>query len=338
MSIIIPCHNSAKRLPETLAHLARQQVDPYIPWEVIIVDNASTDRTADVAKNNWSLNSLVPLRVVNEPKLGAGPARARGLNEAKFECISVVDDDNWVCQNWVALVFEVMSQNQEVGACGVFSDAVCDGNIPSWFDEFKTAYAIGAWGEAPGDVTHKRAYLWSAGLTIRKTAWNQLHKNRFQPLLSGRKNNDLTCGDDSEICYALRFNGWHWWYEPRLQFQHYLPASRLTWNYLRRLHRGFGASSVILDIYADVAKGKTPPTGGRWIKGVWLRAFAYATKGLIQSKAKLIQSFFLDMEGDSDVLKIESQIGQWKALWQMRRSYETTIAQIYDAPWRKRIE
>ena len=46
VSIVICCHNSAKLLPRTLEHLRAQEVDSTIPWEVIVVDNASTDNTA----------------------------------------------------------------------------------------------------------------------------------------------------------------------------------------------------------------------------------------------------------------------------------------------------
>jgi len=51
VSVIICCYNSVKRLPVTLAHLKSQVVFGQIPWEVIVIDNASTDRTAEVAKN-----------------------------------------------------------------------------------------------------------------------------------------------------------------------------------------------------------------------------------------------------------------------------------------------
>lgn len=52
VSIVICCYNSASRLPETLQHIAEQEVAANISWEVIVVDNASTDNTQEIAKKN----------------------------------------------------------------------------------------------------------------------------------------------------------------------------------------------------------------------------------------------------------------------------------------------
>ncbi len=79
VSIIICCYNSAHRLPKTLAHLKTQVVSQIIPWEVIVVDNASTDGTDQVAKTQWGELPGVPFRVVNEPRPGLSNARNLGV-------------------------------------------------------------------------------------------------------------------------------------------------------------------------------------------------------------------------------------------------------------------
>jgi glycosyltransferase involved in cell wall biosynthesis len=112
VSIIIFCHNSANRLPQTIEHLASQKVSRNVQWEVIVVDNASTDNTSKLAKNCWPKDTSVPLKVVYEPQLGLNNARHRGFIEAKYEIVSFVDDDNRVCPEWVHLVHEVMTRHQ----------------------------------------------------------------------------------------------------------------------------------------------------------------------------------------------------------------------------------
>src|SRR5215468_3703384 len=99
VSVIICCYNSSTRLPDTLSHLGRQNVRPSIPWEVVIVNNASTDNTTVVAHQCWPSDAPTVLRVVYEPRLGLSHARSRGLSEARYEIVSFVDDDNWVCSN-----------------------------------------------------------------------------------------------------------------------------------------------------------------------------------------------------------------------------------------------
>jgi glycosyltransferase involved in cell wall biosynthesis len=133
VSVVICCHNSMARLPQTLAHLAMQQIPgDAVPWEVIVIDNGSTDQTAKIARQHWP-TTVAPLRVVAEPQLGLIHARRCGLAAARFELVSFVDDNNWVCPQWITTVAELMSQHPEVGACGGPSVAVSDGELPAWF-------------------------------------------------------------------------------------------------------------------------------------------------------------------------------------------------------------
>lgn len=50
VSVVIPSYNGADRLPATLAHIAAQRVPPGLEWEVVLVDNASSDGTAEAAR------------------------------------------------------------------------------------------------------------------------------------------------------------------------------------------------------------------------------------------------------------------------------------------------
>ena len=83
VSIIICCHNGAERLPETIRHIARQRVPAHIPWELLIIDNGSTDDTALVARKEWQKHRVdTYIRIVRESTLGLSYARARGFREA----------------------------------------------------------------------------------------------------------------------------------------------------------------------------------------------------------------------------------------------------------------
>src|SRR5437867_4426773 len=137
VSVVICCHNSAQRLPETLGHLARQKFEASIPWEVIVVDNASTDETPKIARNCWPAQARSILRIVPEPQPGLSHARIRGFAEAKYAIVCFIDDDNWVCPDWVQTVAKTMSLHPEVGACGGRIEAVCEIEPPPWFETYK---------------------------------------------------------------------------------------------------------------------------------------------------------------------------------------------------------
>ncbi len=59
VSVVVCCYNSAPRLPETLMHLFAQIVNPDIKWEIIIINNASTDDTLEVAQAIPYLNLAI---------------------------------------------------------------------------------------------------------------------------------------------------------------------------------------------------------------------------------------------------------------------------------------
>jgi len=333
VSIVICCHNSAERLPATLLHLSRQKVSPEIPWEVLVVDNASTDQTAQVAQNCWSGVELAPLRVVSESHLGLFSARKRGLIESNYDIISFVDDDNWVCPEWVQIVSELMSQHSDIGACGGYGQAVCEISPPSWFEHCARYYALGAQGNNPSeDITSTRGALYGAGLTVRKQAWQQLLDGQFQPLLTGRKGSALTSGDDIEFCYALRLAGWRLWYDSRLTFEHYMPIARLKWAYVRRLSRGCGAGELLQMPYRYALESDQTSFKAR-LKRSWQWRILAIFKNLAKQPFKLLISSMSLLEGDMTVLEIEENVGAFQEILRSRKKYEVEIAAIHQAPW-----
>lgn len=333
VSVVICCHNSEQRIAQTLNHLAAQQVPTRKPWEVVIVDNASSDKTAQLAHTIWSQDPPAPLRVVDEPKRGLAFARQRGFQAARFEFVSFVDDDNWVAKDWVEGVYEIMSSSSDIGACGGVSRAVCETEPPTWFRQVQSKYAIGRQGDVAGDITWSRGYLWGAGLTVRKSAWERLVSRGFRPLLVGRQGRTLGSGEDQELCLALRLAGWQLCFEPRLRLSHFIPTHRLRWRYLRRMMRGFGASSVEHDPYRHVLPDNSDGLEARH-GSIWLRKTGSVIKKLLRYKGRLLISWWMAMEGDGNVLAIEYLVGRLGELVRRRESYDRSFQQISEASWR----
>ena len=302
-----------------MSHLLAQQVSQDIKWEVIIVDNASTDKTPVVAESLWPRNPPVPLRIIHEPKLGLSYARYSGVEAAKYEIVSFVDDDNWVCPEWVQATSEIMRGNPDVGACGGMSEAACEEAPPWWFGDYAGDYAVGFQGEGAGDITFTRGYLWGAGLSIRKSAWRHLQRVGFKSLLVGRRGKSLSSGEDSEICFALRLAGWRLWYDERLNLRHYIPSNRLKWSYLRRLHRGFGASTVGLEPYSEHLL--TPDSDpGRPFRRTWQWKAAGTLKLLLRQlqDVRLVDGLG---EGSPQILKLEWTWGRFLEFLKRRNGY-----------------
>ena len=148
-------------MPATLARLKAQELG-IVPCEVLFIDNASTDVSAEVTLASWERSS-VPLRVIREPKLGVRYARERGLAEAQYEFLGFIDDDNWVARDWVATAYQVLSTECSLGAVGSIRDPVCEVASPEWFHSFHSDYAILTQGDLE-EIQDPPSYLPTAGL------------------------------------------------------------------------------------------------------------------------------------------------------------------------------
>ena len=294
--------------------------------EVILVDNASTDDTATLARNLWPKEAPAPLRVAHEPQQGLIHARIRGFEEARFELVSFIDDDNWVCPQWVQTVSELMSQRRDVGACGGQTTAVCEITPPSWFERHATKYAVGQQATESGDITDTRGYLWGAGLTIRQSAWQQLLDAGFCPSLSGRNGTSLSTGEDCEICFALRLAGWRLWYDQRLTLQHYLPAHRLEWHYLRRLTRANGVAFVVFDTY-PVSLYADEDYMARVRQG-WFTRMMQCSKRLLIGLSKWMLFCTNPLKREQAFLQYEFYQSKLRELLRQRRNYRQMIENI----------
>lgn len=330
---MICCHNSQHLITPTLNHLADQIMEAEIPWEVIVVDNGSSDQTADVVRAVWPERAPARLRVVNEANLGLAFARERGFQASQFEIVSFLDDDNWVANDWVDSVYEIMSSSPDVGACGGVSQAVPESEPPAWFRQVQSKYAVGPQGDYVGDITWRRGHLWGAGLTVRKSAWEGLVARGFQHLTVGQQDRTLCTGEDTELCFALRLAGWRLRFEPRLRLSHYIPAPRLRWQYLRRRMRGLGVGSVGLDPYRHALAGDVNGFEDRPVS-LWLWSTAVVIRKLARYRTKLASSRWTAHEGDMDVLAIERLTGRLLELRKRRKTYDLSIQQIRQASWR----
>lgn len=89
VSVIVPCYNQARFLPETLESVVSQS---FQDWECVIINDGSTDNTIDVAQTYSSRDPR--FRLVTKPNGGLSSARNRGLLEAKDKWIQFLDSDD----------------------------------------------------------------------------------------------------------------------------------------------------------------------------------------------------------------------------------------------------
>ncbi len=106
ISLIIPAYNEEKNIRVCLQKALERA--PKNLREILVIDNASTDRTAEVA------SSFAKTRVVSEPKKGITRARQKGLVEAKGELLAYVDADTKIPKNWFNLINQEFSKDSSL--------------------------------------------------------------------------------------------------------------------------------------------------------------------------------------------------------------------------------
>jgi glycosyltransferase involved in cell wall biosynthesis len=255
VTIMICCHNGAGRLPETLRHIANQSVPRHILWEVLIVDNKSTDFSAVVARREWArYHSAARFRIVLEPTLGLSHARARGFSEAMYEYVIMCDDDNWLAPDYVEQVYNIMTERNHIGALGGFGILVFEIDPPRYIEQ-SNIFAAGE--QAPGSGKVKANKIYGAGCVIRKSAYQKLQQLGFKSMLTDRKGRELTSGGDYELCYALALLGYDIWYDERLRFTHFITQERLNWEYFIRYARESAQCFEVLAAYKSIADEST---------------------------------------------------------------------------------
>jgi glycosyltransferase involved in cell wall biosynthesis len=332
ISVIICCYNSSQRLPQTLQYLAAQKFSkhPNLAWEVIVVDNASTDDTSRIAAIEWArYNSPAPLHILQQPLPGNGHAREMGMAHVKYALLLFCDDDNWLVPNYVDLAYDIMIHNKDIvglGGCGI---AVCEVEPPSWFESLKAAYAVGGQGPSPyGPIALERGFIYTAGGIFRKSAIDEMVHKGFRKVLGGRTGSSLVGGEDVELCHAIILSGGKIHYDERLQFQHLMPASRINWNYFKRLNHSFGASFPFLMPYKLLIMKQTH----RFNQGIYwlyLSAFYLLAKDLLlQLPASLFHGNYYRARAD-----FANHLGFLTSLIENRKTVKRIYQELPQEGW-----
>lgn len=327
VSVIICCFNSSNRLHPTLLHLYRQKNISNSQWEIILVDNASTDDTSKKAREIWDefVSEKPPFKVVFESKAGLSAARSRGIQESKFSYILFCDDDNWLYEEYVSNALNIMNSSPAIGILGGYGVPVFETKEPPYFWENQYhVLAVGEQWHDQGDITEQRGVVYGAGMVLNRSAYNVLiEKFNFEFQVSDRIGNSLVSSGDHELCLALKRLGYKIFYSKGLLFKHYIPEKRTTITYYKNLFLSFGMSDARLFVYSINEKNFSSIKNdyryiclrcGRNILTNWIRLL-FSGYYLTSDKYKYI----------SNIHHLYSNIGILKTMWLLKNSYKNIL-------------
>ncbi len=242
ITVVIPTYNGADRLPQVLDRLKQQLDIGEITWEVVVCDNNSCDRTADVVveyQQNWPQDSSLRYCFVAEQ--GAAFARQRGVIKACGQLVAFLDDDNLPAQDWLSNVYRFANAYPKAGAFGSQIHGDFQGALPEGFQHIACFLAIVERGNKPHLYNPSSKILPpAAGLAVRRDVWLKEVPERL--FLNHKGKSAGLASEDLEAMLHIQKAGWEIWYNSDMVITHQIPSNRLQEDYLVALLRCIGLS------------------------------------------------------------------------------------------------
>lgn len=220
LSVIICTYNRAGLLSSCLDSLAGQSADPET-FEVIIVDNNSTDKTPEVSKAYLARKNF---RYIKEEKQGLSHARNAGYTAANGEYASYIDDDAKADKDWVKEMLEFTRRRPEVVAFGGPYKHFSSAKLPEWCRESYFSWGLGEM-ERP---LWEHEWLNGSNMAYRRTTLSRL--NGFAAGL-GMRGNAISYGEETRLLSEIKRLGLPIYYVPHMKVEHFAPEykQRVLW-------------------------------------------------------------------------------------------------------------
>jgi glycosyltransferase involved in cell wall biosynthesis len=257
-SVVIATYNRAHLLIDTLRSLCAQEVPRTLGWEIVVVDNNSSDATKEMVRR-FGETSSVPVRYEFEPRLGQSFARNSGIAAAKGAVILFTDDDILPDPDWVSTTLRALTTAGLDGAGGRVLPR-WEAEVPRWLSGHPDLLPWLAVIEE--DKPCMLAYpllptrrIVGASMAFRRGVFEEC--GRFDTGL-GHRGCRLYGGEEVEFIDRLLLKGKRIAYDPAIVVHHRIDASRLRKSFF--IHRCF-----------DHACGQArhqPPDNERGILGV----------------------------------------------------------------------
>lgn len=244
VTVAICTRNRAEHLRKVLSSLAEMEVRADVAWELVLVDNGSTDDTKDVIHG---FEGTLPIRYSWEPQAGLSRARNRALDEAAGQFICWTDDDVLVDRLWLQSYVDAFARSPDDAFFGGPVVPVLIGRTPSWFRDNRPLLArlvaerdLGTAAVELGGADDELPY--GANFAVRADA---NRRNRFDEML-GVSPHQRRLGEETEVLRAIAREGGTGRWVPGARVRHLIPEARQTLSYVRQYENSSGETWAYL--------------------------------------------------------------------------------------------
>lgn len=243
VSVIVPTYDRAASLRRCLTALLAQNAGG-CQFEILIVDNNSTDETAAVVQEVMHQQSPV-VRYLLETAQGVSYARNAGIAASRAPILAFVDDDVRVEPDWIATIWSLFEQHPDIECVGGKVLPNWQAPPPAWLTRKHWApLALLDFGESALRIdASNRLCLLTANLACRRTVFDRVGPFRTE---MQRVKDGIGSMEDHDWLVRFWAAGGRALYVPRLRAHADVPASRMTRAYHRRWHAGHGHYFALL--------------------------------------------------------------------------------------------
>ena len=263
VSVVISTRNRAAWLADCLGSLAEQNGDT--TYEVVVVDNASTDGTSEVIAE-WA-NRDLRFRGAYEPRIGLSAGKNRGLREARAPLLLFTDDDVIVDSGWISADVRSFAREETDCAGGRVIPVPGDlGPWPSWLPPDETGDLGMLDHGGPDRILSEDDYVWGANLAARRDVFE---RSGSWDESVGRRGDARGTFEDVEFQDRLRDQGVSIWFCERAIVHHRVPRGTITPRRVLDLAFVSGRNRVAADRAArwgsvPAAWPRPRPVAGLW--------------------------------------------------------------------------
>lgn len=243
ISLIVPTFNRASYLHESLPSFLGQTLDP-VSYEILVVDNNSTDNTREVAEQLLS-GAKCRQKYIFEPQQGLHHARNRGIREARGDIVVFGDDDIVASKTWLENLLHEFDREPDIGIVGGKITPIWDKPPPNWIYDYGTESVHGVFAYLDYGTERlvlEQGWLYGCNFAIRRDLAVTIGGS--YPDTFPRSLSHLSGTGEIAMIDGARRMGLKVIYLPSAQVQHHVAAARATLKYFIDRHERWAVEVV----------------------------------------------------------------------------------------------
>lgn len=248
-TVIICTYNRSRGLPACIRKLAEQRGVESLDWEVLIVDNNSSDDTR-LTVERLAAEEPIKIRYAFESQQGLNYARNHGMQASDGKYFCYVDDDILVDPNWLASLYSALEAN-DADAVGGRIHLDPGIRLPGWINEDMRGFlGYQDYGDSPFRMDGVERYPHGGNMSFNRRVVDKI--GGFNPNLGrkgeGRKRGELFKGAETDYFHRLAATAdARIFYEPRSIVYHQILPHQLERKYFLTLHFNAGFQKAFYD-------------------------------------------------------------------------------------------